>query len=207
MNFLIGKKQNMTNIFEEDGKFLPATIISLERMVVTKIFTEEKDGYSALQVGFGFGKKKNKTKADLGQMNGEVFQGLKEFRMKDTSKYKVGDEIDIIDVFKKGDKVVLTSRSKGKGFQGGVKRHNFKGSPRTHGHKGMWRRVGSVGTGELQRVAKGKKMPGRMGNDRVTTKGVKILEVSKDDKTIYVSSPVSGPRGAIVEIKDLKYGK
>src|SRR3989344_7464341 len=136
MKFILGKKENMTEYFGEDGAVVPVTVVSAGPVTVMKIFSEDKDGYNAVRVGFGIGKKERINKAQLGTMKDGLFKTLKEFRLKsaDTSDAKVGDVIDVSS-FAPGDKLQVTSVSKGKGFQGVVKRHGFHGGPRTHGQK------------------------------------------------------------------------
>lgn len=191
----------MTQIFDEEGVVHPATLIKIGPMTVTAIKTIEKDGYSAVQVGFGSRREKNITKAVRGQMKGGNYQTLKEFRVDDTSGFTVGQPVDI-SMFKTGDVVTLSSVSKGKGFQGGVKRYGFKGGPRSHGQKHSEREPGSLGGGGRDggRVAKGKRMAGRMGGDKITSKGLTIVGFNPEKNEVYVRGTVSGRRGTLVEI-------
>ncbi|MDD9868154.1 MAG: 50S ribosomal protein L3 [Candidatus Campbellbacteria bacterium] len=192
MKFLLGKKEEMTQLFDDDGVVHPVTMLSLEPIIVTKIFDTESRGYSSVQVGYGNSPKKSSK---------ESFKGLKEFRMDDTSGYKEGNEINTGETFKEGDMVRLSSVSKGKGFQGVVKRHGFHGGPRTHGQRKGERIGGAIGGGLQARVPKGKKMPGRMGGDRVTIKKAKIVKV--EDGKIYIRGSVPGSRGTLVEIRGI----
>jgi large subunit ribosomal protein L3 len=198
--FLIGTKQNMTQIFDADGRVYPATVLSAGPVVVTQIKNKEKDGYEAVQVGYGEKKAKNISKAQKKLGN---FRGFREFRNGD-EEYKIGDKIDTT-VFNEGDFVNISAMSKGKGFQGVVKRHGFHGGPRTHGQKHSEREPGSIGAGGLQRVLKGMKMAGRMGGDRITVKNLKVLQVDKDSGTLVVSGAVPGRRGTLVEIRKANF--
>ncbi|KND48742.1 MAG: ribosomal protein L3 [Parcubacteria bacterium C7867-003] len=200
MKFLLGTKVNMTQIFDEKGIVHPATVIKTGPMVVTQVKTVETDGYSAVQVGFGTRNAKNINKALKGHMKEGNFATLVEFRMDDVSAYKVGDTVPV--TFAAGDVVTTTSISKGKGFQGAVKRHGFKGGPRSHGQKHSEREVGSIGGGGRDggRVAKGKRMAGRMGGDTITSKGLTVVGVNPEANEVYVRGAISGRRGTLVEI-------
>lgn len=201
MRFLLGTKESMTQIFDDEGVVHPATLIKTGPMVVTAIKTVEKDGYSAVQVGFGVRAAKNLNKAVTGQMKGGNYAHLKEFRVEDTAGFTVGQPVDT-STFKAGDVITLSSVSKGKGFQGGVKRHGFKGGPRSHGQKHSEREPGSLGGGGRDggRVAKGKRMAGRMGGDRITSKGLTIVSINPESNELYVRGAVSGRRGTLVEV-------
>lgn len=202
MKFLLAKKVNMTQIFGEDGKVQPATVLASGPLTVTQTKTLEKDGYEAVQVGFGSRREKNISKAvrghtkDLGNM--EV---LREFKT-EIGEMKRGDKIGL-ETFSIGDKVAVSAVSKGKGFQGVVKRHGFHGGPRSHGQKHSEREPGSIGGGGRDggRVAKGKRMAGRMGNDRVTVRNLSILASNPKTGEIIVSGAVPGRRGTLVEIR------
>lgn len=206
MKFAIGKKDKMTQMFDDNGIAQPVTIVSFGPMKITQIKTDEKDGYSAVQVGYGSRSKKNLSKAQIGQMGVKEkekgFEGLKEFRAlfsDEVSERKKEDEVK--PEFEVGDVVTISSVSKGKGFQGVIKRHGFHGSDATHGQKHSLRKPGSIGAGGVQRVMKGRKMPGRMGGQRVSEKGKKILLVDHDKKIIFVKGSIPGRRGSLVEIK------
>ncbi len=201
MKFILGRKQNMTQFFKEDGTCVPATVLSVGPMVVTQIKTPEKDGYVAVQVGYETQKESRLTKAEKGHTKDlGGFTTLKEFAPGETT-FAIGDKIDA-SVFAEGDKVVVSGISKGKGFQGVVKRHGFSGGPRTHGQKHSEREPGSIGGGGRAggRVAKGMRMAGRMGGDRITVKGLRVLAVDKDQNQILVSGAVPGRRGTLIEI-------
>jgi len=212
MKFILAKKVNMTQIFGENGAVQPATILSVELNVVSQIKTKEKDGYSAVQIGSGTRKGKNISKAVKGQIkdlegfsDGKFgFRAMKEFRMDESSlnNYKKGDKISV-EAFAVGDKITVSAVSKGKGFQGVVKRHGFHGGPRSHGQKHSEREPGSIGGGgrEGGKVAKGMRMAGRMGGDRVTVKNLKVLGIDAEGNTMLVSGAVPGRRGTLVEIR------
>jgi len=201
MKFILGKKENMTEYFSPEGEVVPVTIIKAGPVTVTRVFSKEKDGYNSVQVGFGESSAKKISKAKIGQMKGKLFSTLKEFRLKDTDQVSV-NEGDVVDVsaFNPGDKLQLTSVSKGKGFQGVVKRHGFAGGPRTHGQKHSEREPGSIGGGLRTHVPKGMRMAGRMGSDRITQKNLKVVLVDKENNLILVKGAVAGKRGTLVEI-------
>ncbi|OGI94784.1 50S ribosomal protein L3, partial [Candidatus Nomurabacteria bacterium RIFCSPLOWO2_01_FULL_40_18] len=173
MKFILATKENMTEYFSPEGRVFPVTILSAGPVTVTKIFSKDKDGYDSVQVGFGMQKKERVTKGRAGAMKGAFYKVLKEFRLKPSDKNvaKEGDVIDV-SVFAPGDKLQISSVSKGKGFQGVVKRHGFKGGPRTHGQKHSEREPGSIGGGLRTHVPKGMRMAGRMGGDRITQKNL-----------------------------------
>lgn len=203
MKIILGKKMHMTQIFDDAGKVQPATVVSAGPIVVTQVKTKERDGYSALQVGYGTRKAKNISKPVLGHTK-ELgnFSLLKEFRLDaaDISESKVGDSIKA-DAFSAGDKVVVTAISKGKGFQGVVKRHGFGGGPRSHGQKHSEREPGSIGGGLRNKVPKGMRMAGRMGGAVVSVKGLKVLQANAVGNLILVSGAIPGRRGTVVEIR------
>lgn len=203
MKFILGTKLNMSQVWDEKGQVRPVTVVAASAVVITQVKTAEKDGYSAVQVGWGERNPKNISKPVKGHIkNLGNFAGLKEFRVDSLPEMKVGDKIDA-SVFKAGDAVVVSSISKGKGFQGVVKRHGFKGGSRTHGQKHSEREPGAIGGGARAggRVAKGMRMAGRMGGDRVTVKGMKIVQVDAEKNIILIGGPVPGRRGTLVEIR------
>ncbi|MEK7133219.1 MAG: 50S ribosomal protein L3 [Patescibacteria group bacterium] len=212
MAFILGIKKNMTQIFDEAGNVIPVTLVEAGPALVTQVKTKEKDGYPAVQLGFGKKKEKNIKKPQKGHLKkvqnakGETqnlnLRWLKEFKVSDESKYKLGDVISA-SVFKEGDKVRISGTVKGRGFQGVVKRHGFHGGPRTHGQKHSEREAGSIGGGGRAggRVIKGMKMPGRMGGNRMTTKGLKIIKIDEKNNLLAVSGAVPGARGGLVEIR------
>ncbi len=202
MKFILAKKKGMTRIFTEDGRAKAATILDAGAMTVTQVkSTDGKDGYAAVQVGTGIRKTKNVSKAVLGHTKGKGYAALREFRT-DGAATGVGSEIDV-SIFAVGDTVRVSGLTKGKGFAGVVKRHGFHGGPRTHGQKHSEREAGSIGGSGGRaggRVAKGIRMAGRMGQDRVTVENLKVLSVDAAAGEIIVSGAVPGARGTLLEI-------
>ena len=201
MKFLLARKERMTQIFTDDGRTVAGTVLSATPSVVTQVKTRDgKDGYNAVQVGFGERKAKNLSKAVAGHLKGKSFSVLKEFRT--DAAMELGAEVKV-DTFAVGDEVVVSGTSKGKGFAGVVKRHGFHGGPRSHGQKHSEREPGSIGGSGGRaggRVAKGMRMGGRMGQDRVTVKNLKVIAVDADANQIIISGAVPGSRGSLVEI-------
>ena len=201
---LIAKKLGMTNIFAEDGKIIPVTVLEAGPCIVYAVKTKEKDGYESLQLGFGERKEKHVNKPQLA-----VFQKLslkpprvlKEFRNFEIENYKVGDEIKV-DIFQEGDKVKVSGKSKGKGFQGVVKRHGFGGvGSTTHGQSDRVRAPGSIGASSFpSRVFKGQRMAGRMGYENVTIRNLKVVKVIPEKNIIMVKGAVPGSINSIVAI-------
>jgi len=191
----------MSEYFSEEGEVFPVTIVSAGPITVTRVFSKDTDGYNSIQVGYGTQKKERITKPKLGQMGGVAYSTLKEFRLKpaDKSEAKVGDVIDV-SAFVPGDKIMVSSISKGKGFQGVVKRHGFAGGPRTHGQKHSEREPGSIGGGLRTHVPKGMRMAGRMGSDRITQKNLKVVFVDQENNLILVKGAITGKKGTLVEI-------
>ncbi len=200
MKALITKKIGMTSTVDENGVLTPVTILSVEDNVVTQIKSVETDGYNALQVGMGSGKKLGKSL--LGHLkNSKVTpKTLKEFRVDELPEdVKVGDTISL-DVFEPGDKIDVTGTSKGKGWAGTIKRHNFHRGRKTHGGR-SYRRPGSIGSMYPQKIFKGKKMAGQMGHVSVTTQNLRIAFVLPEEKVIAVTGAVPGPKKSIVIVK------
>lgn len=192
----------MTRIFDERGRNIPVTVIEAGPCYITQIKTDESDGYSAVQVGFDEVREKLVTKPELGHLKGagKVLRTLKEFRLEEVNGVKVGDVINV-DVFKKGDIVAVTGKSKGKGFQGTVKRHNFHGGKGSHGQKSQLRGPGSIGAGSSpSRVWKGMKMAGQMGNETVTVRNIEVVEIRTDKNILLVKGSVPGSRNGIVQL-------
>ena len=203
MKFILGTKQNMTEYFAEDGKVHPATIVSAGPIVVTQVKSQEKDGYVAVQVGFGTRKEKNIAKPQIGHFAGKGnFSEVREFRMKagNVVEQTVGDTITA-ETFAVGDTVTVSGTSKAKGFQGVIKRHNFKGGPRSHGQKHSERAPGSIGGGLRNRVPKGMRMGGRTGGERITVSNLKVLAIDAETNTLLISGAVPGRRGTVLEIR------
>ncbi len=201
MKFILGTKENMTEYFSEDGVVFPVTIVKAGPVTVTRVFSKDADGYDSVQVGFGTQKKERVSKSRAGAMKGAFYKHLKEFRIKgeDKTDLKEGDSVDV-SAFAPGDKIVVSSISKGKGFQGVVKRHGFSGGPRTHGQKHSEREPGSIGGGLRTHVPKGMRMAGRMGSDRITQKNLKVVFVDPENNIMLVKGAISGRRGTLVEI-------
>jgi large subunit ribosomal protein L3 len=208
MKFILAIKKNMTQVFDEKGAVQPVTVLEAGPITITQIKTTETDGYNAVQVGYGVKKEKNISKAVKGHLKGlGNFRYIKEFRIEDEkdvkalASMKVGDKIDL-STFKAGDIVTATSVSKGKGFQGVVKRHGFKGGPRSHGQKHSEREPGSIsgGTREGGRVPKNMRMAGRTGSDTVTISGLTVVQVDAATNEILVLGAMAGRRGTLVEI-------
>jgi len=198
MKFILGTKDHMTQLFDEEGNVHPVTVIKTGSMVATQIKTKLKDGYEAVQVGFGEKKAKRINKALRGQMKDfGNFLHLKE--LKGATASATGEKLE--STLAPGDKVTVSAISKSKGFQGVVKRHGFHGGPRSHGQKHSEREPGSIGAGGYQRVFKGRKMAGRTGGDRVTVKNLVVMSYDKDTNELYIRGAVPGRRGTLVEIQ------
>jgi large subunit ribosomal protein L3 len=198
MKFILGKKIKTSQIFDNKGNIIPITLIEAGPCFVTQIKTKDKDGYEAIQLGF-IKKEKNLKKTE----KGKEFKYLKEERVKDSkdlSKYKIGDLIDV-NIFQEGDKVKISGISKGKGFQGGVKRWGFAGKSSSHGVKHEHRTIGSIGGRYPQRVIKGRKMPGRTGGERITVRNIEIVKIDKANNLIAIKGAVPGPNGSFLEIR------
>ena len=200
---IIGKKIGMTQIFDENGLVIPVTVIEAGPCTVAQVKTVETDGYNAIQLGFGEVKAKHINKPEMGHFAKsklEAKKHLREFRLDDISNVKVGDEIKA-DIFKAGEKVDIQGTSKGKGFQGVIKRHGQHRGPMGHGSM-YHRRPGSMGpTSTPGRVFKGKKLPGHMGHVTVTIQNLDVVRVDMDKNVILVKGSVPGCKGAILKIK------
>jgi len=197
MKALHGTKIGMTQIIGEDGVATPVTIIQAGPCTVTQVKSVETDGYNAVQVAYGEGK--NLSKAVAGHVKTAKVspKHIREFRVDELGEIKVGDTMDVSS-FVLGDMINATGVSKGKGFAGTVKRHNFKTGPSSHGGNGDVRRVGSIGSMYPQKVFKGKRMPGRMGHDQVTVKNLKVAYISMDDNLIGLKGAVPGPKKGLI---------
>ena len=200
---LIGKKIGMTQIFDEKGLVIPVTVIEAGPCVVAQVKTSETDGYDAIQLGFGDVKAKHINKPEMGHFAKsklEAKRHLREFRLDDISTYKVGDEVKA-DVFAAGEKVDIQGTSKGKGFQGVIKRHGQSRGPMGHGSM-YHRRPGSMGsTTTPGRVFKGKKLPGHMGHTTITIQNLEVVKTDLDKNVILVKGSVPGAKGAILKLK------
>jgi large subunit ribosomal protein L3 len=191
MKFILGRKLNMTQIFDKEGVVHATTLVEASPIAVSQVKTTENDGYVAVQISLPVttGKKDPKRNKSI----------KKEFRVAETTQ-KIGDSVDISQ-FKEGDVIQVSAISKGKGFQGVVKRHGFHGGPRTHGQKHSEREPGSIGGGLRNKVPKKMRMAGRMGSDRVTIKNLKVLHIDVPANTLYISGAIPGKRGTVVEIR------
>ncbi|MEK7463815.1 MAG: 50S ribosomal protein L3 [Patescibacteria group bacterium] len=203
MKFILGRKLNMTQIFDKDGLVQPATMVEASPIVVTQVKTKENDGYAAVQVATGSKNPNRLNKAMKGHMKDlGAYSDLREFRdfASDVAPaQKVGDKIDLSQ-FKEGDVIEVSAISKGKGFQGVVKRHGFGGGPRSHGQKHSEREPGSIGGGLRNKVPKKMRMAGRMGSDRITVKNLKVVHIDSASNTLYISGAIPGRKGTLVEI-------
>jgi len=201
MKFILAKKEKMTRIFADDGRAYAGTILITDPITVTQVKTKEgKDAYAAIQVGMGERRTKNISKAVLGHTKGKGYTAIREFRTDEAAE--VGSTIDA-SVFTVGDIVQVSGLTKGKGFAGVVKRHGFHGGPRSHGQKHTERSPGSIGGSGGRaggRVAKGMRMAGRMGSDRITVANLKVLAVDVKAGEIIVSGAVPGRRGTLLEV-------
>lgn len=217
MKGLLGIKLGMTQLFDEKGFVMPVTIIQAGPCYVTQVKTEEKDGYNALQLGFEETKPKRLSKGQkghLGLLASEkgnkprkkdtgipAVRVLREFRISEVDEYKVGQALTV-DVFETGDKVDVVGKAKGRGYTGVVKRWGFAGGPKTHGQSDRWRAPGSIGaTSGTGHVFKGKKMAGRMGNDRQTVQNLEVVQIDTEQNLIAIKGAVPGAKGGLVVIK------
>jgi len=201
MPYILGKKIEMTQVFE-NGKVVPVTLVAVEPCVITQIKTKEKDGYEAVQLGL----EKKKVIRVKKSEKGKEYKYLREFRVAFAPAAlapKVGEQIDL-SAFQAGDKVRVSGISKGKGFQGAVKRWGFHGRNATHGVKHEHRTLGSVGSTDAARVFPGKKMPGRMGGDRTSVKNLMIMKIDIENNILAIKGAIPGRRGTLLEISNAK---
>ncbi|OGZ95530.1 MAG: 50S ribosomal protein L3 [Candidatus Sungbacteria bacterium RIFCSPHIGHO2_01_FULL_50_25] len=202
MKMLFGEKLHMTQVFDASGNVVPVTLVRALPNVVLGVRTKEKDGYQAVQVGFGVKKEKKIRKPEKGHFKDlGMFRHVREFRTSD--QFERGAKLDVAQ-FSEGDTIKISGISKSKGFQGVVKRHGFHGAPATHGTKHAHREPGSIGGGGGRaggRVVKGMKMAGRMGGERVSVRNLKIVKVDSDNNVIAVLGAIPGRRGTLVEIR------
>jgi large subunit ribosomal protein L3 len=206
MKFILGTKGKMTTIFTEDGRSYAATVVVAAPSVVTQVKTLEKDGYNAVQLGALETIPKRVNKAQIGHAKGKAFKVFREFRKRDDSVVEgveTGASVDI-STFVVGDMVTVSAISKGKGFQGVVKRHGFHGGPGSHGQKHSERAPGSIGGSGGRaggRVAKGMRMAGRMGSDRVTVRNLAVLQVHPETGELVIAGAIPGRAGTLVEVR------
>jgi large subunit ribosomal protein L3 len=203
MSALLGKKIGMTNVFSADGRLIPVTVVQAGPCVVTQVKTEDRDGYNALQLGFDEKKVERLNKPIAGHLKKSTDKGfrvLREFRTDDPEKIESGTTLSI-DMFSVGDKVNISGISKGRGFQGTIKRHGFSRGPETHGSRNH-RKPGSIGNSAWPaKVVKGKKLPGHMGTDRETVKNLIIVDIKHEDNLLLVKGPVPGFKTGILEVR------
>ncbi len=213
MKFILGKKLGMSQVYDEKGEVIPVTVVEAEPNTVLQVKNMEKDKYEAVQVGFGVRKEKNINKQQKGHFKDlGSFEVLKEFRMDSKGKKSRGQEQDPkseltigqkidVSVFAPGDAVKVTGMTKGKGFQGVVKRHGFHGMPASHGAHSVLRHAGSIGQRFPQHTLKGMRMAGRMGYDKLTVRGLKIVVVDKENNLLAIKGAVPGNKGGILMIQ------
>lgn len=201
---ILGTKLGMTQVFDEDNRVIPVTVVEAGPCVVTQIRTEETDGYNAIQIAYGEidPRKVNKPAAGHFKKAGVTpRRHVTEIRMDDVSGYEVGQDVTV-EIFNDITFVDVTGTSKGKGFAGGMKRHGFAGQGASHGNQAAHRRVGGIGACATPgRIFKGKRMAGRMGNDRVTTQNLKIQKIDADANLLLIKGAIPGVRGGIVTVK------
>ena len=203
MKGILGKKLGMTQIFTEEGIVVPVTVVEAGPNVVTQVKTVEKDGYNAIQVGFEDAKEKSLNKPQKGHLAAAnvLKKHLKEFRVDAVEEFTVGQEIKA-DLFAAGEKIDITGTSKGKGFQGPIKRHGQSRGPESHGSR-YHRRPGSMGACSFPgRVVKNKKLAGHMGSVKVTVQNLEVVRVDADKNLILVKGAIPGPKGSMVTIKE-----
>ncbi len=204
MKFILGTKGKMLTVFTDDGRAYAATVINAAPNTVTQIKTAEKDGYSAVQIGAGETKESRVNKAQLGHAKGKALKHFRELNLKGAvADVEVGAMVDV-SVFAVGEKVEVSAISKGRGFQGVVKRHGFHGGPRSHGQKHSERAPGSIGGSGGRaggRVARGMRMAGRMGSDRVTVRNLAVLQVLPETNELVIAGAVPGRKGTVVEVR------
>ena len=205
MKGIIGKKVGMTQVFDERGDVIPVTVIEAGPCYVTQVRSAKRDGYTAIQLGFGETKPRRLTRGQLGHLqrnNLPALRYLREFRIREGEPdVEEGQQINA-DVFEVGDRVDVIGKSKGRGFQGTIKRHGFRRQPKTHGQSDRERAPGSIGAGSTPgRVIKGMRMAGRMGNDRITMQNLEVVVVDADKNLIAVRGSIPGTNGGIVMLK------
>lgn len=215
MKFILGKKLGMSQIYAENGNIIPVTVIEAEPNTVIQVKAKDKDGYEAVQVGYGVRKEKNIKSPQKGHFKKlGNFSSVKEFRFDSKGKKSRGEKQDVIDpaalsvgqkldvtVFAPGDRVKVTGTTKGKGFQGVVKRHGFKGMPASHGAHSVLRHAGSIGQRFPQHTLKGMRMPGRMGADKLTVRGLEVVSVDLENNLLAIKGAVPGNKGGLLMIQ------
>ena len=212
MKGILGRKVGMTEVFTKEGKVIPVTVIEVEKNTVMQVKTVENDGYNAIQIGFGAikeSKVNSPMKGHFAKAGVAPVKFIREMRLENASEYNVGDTIGV-DIFSAGELVDVTGTSKGKGFAGGIKRHNFARGPMGHGSKSH-REPGSTGamiSGHGGRVLKGKKLPGHMGSEKVTVQRLTVVRVDADRNLLLIKGAIPGPKKGLVVVKStVKPGK
>ena len=198
---LLGTKLGMTQLWDENNRIVPVTVIAAGTNVVTQVRTPENDGYNAIQVGFEESRRVNTPeRGHLSKAGTPMLRHLREWRVNDASSFTIGQRLDVT-LFEPGERVHVVGTSKGKGFQGVVKRHGFSGGPKTHGQSDRHRAPGSIGSGTTPgRVLKGLRMAGKMGNDRVTVRNLEVVRADADRNILLVRGAVPGPREALIMV-------
>ena len=205
MKGLIGKKVGMTQLFDDAGRAVPVTVIKAGPCYVTQVRTVDQDGYSAVQLGFEETKTQRLSGGELGHLKKNELPPLRILREFRTDEELEEGQTLTVDVFEEGERVDIVGKSKGRGFTGVVKRYGFSGGPKTHGQSDRLRAPGSIGAGSTPgRVFKGKKMPGRMGNDTVTSQNLLISRIDPENNIIAVRGSVPGPKNGLVIIKEAR---
>lgn len=204
MKGILGKKVGMTQVIQDDGVIVPVTVVEAGPCYVTQIRTQERDGYGAVQIGFGPAKRKHLTQGQRGHLQRAgvpELRYLRELRTREDEQYELGQRI-LVDIFQPGESVDIVGKSKGRGFAGVVKRYGFAGGPRTHGQSDRERAPGSIGACATPgKVWKGKKMPGRMGGKRMTSQNLEVVVVDPERNLLAVRGSVPGPNGSLVLVK------
>jgi large subunit ribosomal protein L3 len=205
MKGLIGKKVGMTQLFDDSGKAVPVTVIKAGPCYVTQVRSVDQDGYNAVQLGYEEVKPQRLTGGELGHLKKVDLPPLRFLREFRTDESLEAGEILTVEVFDEGDRVDVVGKSKGRGFAGVVKRYGFSGGPKTHGQSDRLRAPGSIGAGSTPgRVFKGKRMPGRMGNDTVTSQNLVVSRIDPENNIIAVRGSVPGPKNGLVIIKEAR---
>jgi large subunit ribosomal protein L3 len=206
---LLGKKLGMTGLFTAEGRYIPATVIEAGPCVVTQIKTRAKDGYNALQLGFGIKKSQRVNKPLKGHFKksgDQCFRYLREFSVENPEEYNLGQELTV-EMFKVGDRVDVVGTSKGRGFSGVIKRYGFHRGPMTHGSRNI-RRPGSIGCSAWPaKVIRGKKMPGQYGNDRKTIRNLEVVDIRSNDNVILIKGAVPGAESGLVAVNKPKFNQ
>ncbi len=204
---LIGRKLGMTQVFDDRGLVHPVTVVETGPCVVTQLRTEERDGYEAVQLGFGLSKRLNRPEQGHRKESGFLSKTLREVPASDMSEFSVGQVLKA-DVFEVGERVDVAGTSKGRGFQGGVKRHGFAGGPKTHGQSDRLRAPGSIGSSATPgRVLKGMRMAGHMGHERVTVQNLEIMRVDTERNLLLIKGSIPGPDNGVVIVKRAVKGR